>query len=46
MAEFSPSLASDNERRLWGDACLLSCSADLKDTDALVLAVSTAQGSL
>jgi hypothetical protein len=44
MATLALDLSSDDERRRWGSACLQSYYDALEDTDALVLAVSEAQG--
>jgi hypothetical protein len=44
MAALALDLANDDERQRWGSAVLQSYSDALEDTDALVLAVSPAQG--
>ena len=44
MAALVLDLANDDERRRWGSAVMQAYSDALEDTDALVLAVSEAQG--
>jgi hypothetical protein len=44
MAALALDLANDDERQRWGSAVMQAYSDALEDTDALVLAVSEAQG--